>query len=91
MTMTENANPQFRKEGTVFMSTAGLPGRFASNFDFQLAGILGASPAGGAAVGECYTTISLPDRIQHGRPVRPASRSGRAHQPSTSGPSLARK
>ena len=58
MTMTENANPQFRKEDTVFMSTAGMPGRFASNFDFQLAGILGASPAGGAAVGECYATIS---------------------------------
>jgi hypothetical protein len=55
---TENANPQFRKEDTVFKSPAGMPGRFASNFDFQLAGILGASASGGAAVGECYATIS---------------------------------
>jgi hypothetical protein len=58
MATTENANPQFRMEDTVFMSTAGMPGRFSSNFDFQLAGILGASPYGGAAVGECYATIS---------------------------------
>jgi len=41
MATTENANPQFRQEDTVCMSTAGMPGRFASNFDFQLAEALG--------------------------------------------------
>ncbi|HEX4215280.1 MAG TPA: alpha/beta hydrolase [Candidatus Dormibacteraeota bacterium] len=58
MAATEKANSQFRQEATVFMSSAGLPGRFGSNFDFQLATILGVSPYGGAAVGECYATIS---------------------------------
>jgi hypothetical protein len=58
MATTEFANAQFRKEDAVFRSTAGMPNRFASNFDFQLAGILGAADAGGAAVGECYATIS---------------------------------
>jgi hypothetical protein len=58
MATTQNANPQFREEDTVFMSTAGMPGRFASNFDFQLAGVLGAAQSGGAATGECYATIS---------------------------------
>ncbi len=58
MAMAENANPHFREEGTVFKSTAGMPGRFASNFDFQLVELLGASAYGGAAVGECYATIS---------------------------------
>jgi hypothetical protein len=58
MATTENANPQFREEDTVFMSTAGMPGRFASNFDFQLAEALGAAQSGGAATGECYATIS---------------------------------
>ena len=36
-----SGDPQFRNEDTVFQSTAGMPGRFASNFDFQLAGVLG--------------------------------------------------
>jgi pimeloyl-ACP methyl ester carboxylesterase len=58
MATTEDADPQFREEDTVFTSTAGMPGRFASNFDFQLAGVLGAAQSGGAAVGECYATIS---------------------------------
>lgn len=51
-------NSQFRKESAVFMMTAGMPRRFASNFDFQLAGLLGAADAGGAAAGECYATAS---------------------------------
>jgi hypothetical protein len=58
MAMTENSNPQFRKEDTVFESTAGMPGRFASNFDYQLARMLGLAQSGGAATGECYATIS---------------------------------
>jgi len=53
-----SGDPQFRNEDTVFQSTVGMPGRFASNFDFQLAGVLGAAQSGGAAVGECYAAIS---------------------------------
>jgi hypothetical protein len=58
MAMTENANPRFRQEDAVFMSTAGMPGRFASNFDYQLARLLGLAQSGGAATGECYATVS---------------------------------
>jgi hypothetical protein len=58
MVTTENANPQFRLEDMVFQSTAGMPGRFASNFDYQLANVLGAAQSGGAATCECYATIS---------------------------------
>lgn len=45
-------------ETTVFMSTAGMPGRFASNFDFQLANALGTADNGGSATGECYAAVS---------------------------------
>jgi hypothetical protein len=58
MVTAENANTQFRQEDTTFMSTAGMPGRFASNFDYQLANILGSAQSGGAATGECYASIS---------------------------------
>jgi hypothetical protein len=58
MAVTENANPQFRREDTVFQATDGMPGRFASNFDYQLARLLGAAQSGGAATGECYATVS---------------------------------
>jgi len=51
-------NTRFRKEDTVFRTTAGMPGRFASNFDFQLALILGTADAGGAAIGECFATVA---------------------------------
>ena len=53
-----SGDAQFRKEDTVFQSTGGMPGRFTSNFDFQLAGVLGAAQSGGAAIGECYATVS---------------------------------
>jgi pimeloyl-ACP methyl ester carboxylesterase len=56
--MVTKKNAQFRNEDTVFRTTAGMPGRYDSNFDFQLAGILGTADAGGAAIGECYATIS---------------------------------
>jgi hypothetical protein len=48
----------FKQETTVFMPTAGMPGRFDSNFDFQLAAALGSADNGGAASGECFATIS---------------------------------
>jgi hypothetical protein len=58
MAVTENTNPQFRREDAVFMSTDGMPGRFASNFDYQLARVLGLAQSGGAATGECYAAVS---------------------------------
>jgi len=56
--MTETTKPTFQQATTVFMSTAGMPGRFESNFDFQLANALGSADNGGAATGECFATIS---------------------------------
>jgi len=55
---TESPTPTFQQETTVFMSTAGMPGRFQSNFDFQLALALGSADHGGSATGECFATIS---------------------------------
>jgi hypothetical protein len=60
---TESPTPTFQQETTVFMSTAGMPGRFQSNFDFQLALALGSADHGGSAAGECFATIS---RIEDG-------------------------
>ena len=51
-----------QRETTVFTATAGMPGRFASNFDFQLALALGTADSGGSAAGECFASISkVPD------------------------------
>ncbi|BBA99829.1 hypothetical protein RVR_6622 [Actinacidiphila reveromycinica] len=61
--ITENSGTAVRADETVFMSTAGLPRRFRSNFDFQLALALGSADHGGAAVGECYATAA---RIEDG-------------------------
>jgi len=59
MAATGNADPQFRQEETVFDSTAGMPGRFASNFDFQLDGVLG----GGEHRGRGHRRV-LCDRLE---------------------------
>jgi hypothetical protein len=59
MVTTENANPQFRLEDMVFQSTAGMPGRFASNFDYQLANVLG----GGAVRGRGHLRV-LRDHLE---------------------------
>lgn len=40
----------------LFMPTSGMPGIFATNFDYQLARLMGATTYGGAAVGECFAT-----------------------------------
>jgi hypothetical protein len=56
--VTDNARATVQGDADVFMSTAGLPRRFGSNFDFQLALALGSADNGGAAVGECYATAS---------------------------------
>ncbi|WP_375483935.1 hypothetical protein [uncultured Jatrophihabitans sp.] len=55
---TTDTQPAFRAETSTFLSTAGMPGRFASNFDFQLVNILGAADSGGSAPGECYATAA---------------------------------
>ena len=41
-----------------FGATAGMPGRFKGNFDFQFLRTMGCITYGGAALGECYETAS---------------------------------
>jgi pimeloyl-ACP methyl ester carboxylesterase len=41
-----------------FGATAGMPGRFKGNFDYQFARTMGCVTYGGAALGECYETAS---------------------------------
>jgi|SRR5208282_3030737 len=41
-----------------FGATAGMPGRFKGNFDYQFVRTMGCVTYGGAALGECYETAS---------------------------------
>ncbi len=41
-----------------FGATAGMPGRFKGNFDFQFVRTMGCTKYGGAEIGECYETAS---------------------------------
>src|ERR1700761_7804850 len=49
--------PEFRRETAVFRTSTSMPGRFASNFDFQLSVVLGTSDLGGATVGEAFAAV----------------------------------
>jgi pimeloyl-ACP methyl ester carboxylesterase len=42
----------------VFAATAGMPGRFTGNFDYQFTRTMGCVAYDGAALGECYETAS---------------------------------
>src|SRR5580658_10950994 len=41
-----------------FGATAGMPGRFKGNFDYQFVRTMGCTTYGGAEIGECYETAS---------------------------------
>jgi hypothetical protein len=48
-----------------FGATAGMPGRFKGNFDYQFVRTMGCVTYGGAALGECYETASrIQDEIE---------------------------
>src|SRR5271166_5088839 len=58
----KSAAPGTQNRATLmFGATAGMPGRFKGNFDFQFVRTMGCTTYGGAALGECYETAS---RIQ---------------------------
>ena len=42
----------------MFGATAGMPGRFKGNFDFQFVRTMGCTTYGGSEIGECYETAS---------------------------------
>lgn len=59
MNSTKSASVATNK-GTklTFGATAGMPGRFKGNFDYQFVRTMGCVTYGGAALGECYETAS---------------------------------
>ena len=51
--------PATQKGATLmFGATAGMPGRFKGNFDFQFVRTMGCTTYGGSEIGECYETAS---------------------------------
>ena len=56
---TRSTAPAAQKSNTgPFGATAGMPGRFKGNFDFQFVRTMGCTTYGGAEIGECYETAS---------------------------------
>jgi hypothetical protein len=57
---TTRSAPVSTDKGTkvTFGATAGMPGRFKGNFDYQFVRTMGCVTYGGAALGECYETAS---------------------------------
>ena len=51
--------PATQKGATLmFGATAGMPGRFKGNFDFQFVRTMGCTTYGGSEIGECYEPAS---------------------------------
>ena len=66
---TQNTNskesttaPTEKGTTVTFGATAGIPGRFKGNFDYQFARTMGCVTYDGAAFGECYETASRKDQ-----------------------------
>jgi hypothetical protein len=59
-TNSAKSTPVPTDKGTkvTFGATAGMPGRFKGNFDYQFVRTMGCVTYGGAALGECYETAS---------------------------------
>lgn len=55
---TSHATAVDKGAEVTFAATAGMPGRFKGNFDYQFTRTMGCVTYGGAALGECYETAS---------------------------------
>jgi hypothetical protein len=55
---TSTASATDKGTSVTFGATAGMPGRFKGNFDYQFVRTMGCVTYGGAALGECYETAS---------------------------------
>jgi hypothetical protein len=59
MNFNKSTTPATQKGTTLmFGATAGMPGRFKGNFDFQFVRTMGCTTHGGAEIGECYETAA---------------------------------